>query len=36
MSDPLKSLSEYSRYVAECFSQGDVKHSTVGQGYEFG
>jgi Family of unknown function (DUF6516) len=29
MSDPLRSLSEYSRYIAESFSQPNVKSSTV-------
>jgi Family of unknown function (DUF6516) len=29
MSDPLRSLSEYSRYIAESFSQTNVKSSTV-------
>jgi hypothetical protein len=29
MNDPLRSLSEYSRYIAESFSQPNVKNSTV-------
>jgi hypothetical protein len=29
MSDPLRSLSEYSHYIAESFSQPNVKSSTV-------
>src|SRR5262245_53574931 len=29
MTDPLRSLSEYSRYIAELFSQPNVKSSTV-------
>jgi hypothetical protein len=29
MSDPLRSLSEYSRYIAESFNQPNVKSSTV-------
>jgi hypothetical protein len=29
MNDPLRSLSEYSRYIAELFSQPNVKSSTV-------
>lgn len=29
MSDPLRSLSEYSRYIAESFTQPNVKSSTV-------
>jgi hypothetical protein len=29
MSNPLRSLSEYSRYIAESFSQPNVKTSTV-------
>lgn len=29
MSDPLRSLSEYSGYIAEAFSQPNVKSSTV-------
>jgi hypothetical protein len=29
MNDPLRALSEYSRYIAELFSQPNVKSSTV-------
>jgi len=29
MNDPLRSLNEYSRYIAELFSQPKVKSSTV-------
>ena len=29
MNDPLRSLNEYSRYIAESFSQTNVKSSTV-------
>jgi hypothetical protein len=29
MNDPLRSLSEYSRYIAESFSHPNVKSSTV-------
>jgi hypothetical protein len=29
MTDPLRSLNEYSRYIAELFSQSNVKSSTV-------
>jgi hypothetical protein len=29
MSDPLRSLSQYSRYITESFSQANVKSSTV-------